>query len=215
MAAQIKFYASYNNVIYDLSGSGLGFYGAGGFGASVQVGQYQDNTYITDATGAINGPKSDNIKFVDPASGEVPVSDVRVLREIPNQLATLNIRFTNDTAVNTQNIFVRIFDRSNIDNPASGVTCKVAQVIHPWTTQTPAGSGDTHWSTLGGSGGTINGRTYDPPLALVNSPGSGGVAPSGVNTIDTTHDWYVLVSASPDSIGSKSAFALYTSLEYL
>lgn len=213
--AQLQFIAGYNNLIYDLAGSGLGFYGPGGFGTSVKVDEYPDNTYITDPTGTVNGPKSNNVKWVDTLSGQIAVGDIRVLRQIPNQLATLNIRFTHTQAVNVQNAVVRIFDRTNTNNPPVGVTCKVAELIHPWNTQTPAGSGDTSWSTLGGSGGLINGVTYDPPLTLVNSPGSGGNAPNGANTVSAQHDWYLAMSASPDSIGSKTAFGLYASAEYL
>lgn len=213
--AQINFYAGETTTVFDLAGSGLGFYGTGGFGASVQVGQYQDNTYITDSTGAINGPKADNIKWVASNSGELPVGDVRVLRDIPNERASLQIRFSHTTPVKTQNAVARIFDRNSIDAPASGVTSKVAELVHPWNTQSPAGSGNTVWSTLGGSGGVINGRTYDSPLTLTNSPGSGGWSPSGINTIDYFHDWYLAISASPDSIGSKSQFGLWVSLEYL
>lgn len=213
--AQINFLAGQNTTIFDLAGSGLGFYGAGGFGASVQVGQFQDNTYITDPTGAINGPKADNVKWVDQASGQIPVGDTRLLQQIPNQLATLNIRFSNANPVKTQNIQVRIFDRNNIDAPASGVTTKVAELVHPWITQTPNGSGSTQWYNLGGSGGVINGRTYDPPLQLTNSPGSGGWSPNGPATVDYQHDWALCISGSPDSIGSKTQYALYISLEYL
>ena len=215
MAAQLNFFAGEMNPIYELGGSGLGFYGPGGFGASVQVSQYQENTYITDATGAANGPKANNIKWVHPASGQLPVNDTRVLRDIPNQLATLNIQFRNDTPVKTQNCVVRIFDRNNIDAPASGVHCMVAELIHPWPTQAPAGSGDVTWSDLGGSGGLINGYTYDPPLQLVNSPGTSGTSVSGANTVSVQHDWYLAMSATPVSIGSKTQFGLYVSLEYL
>lgn len=215
--ALISFFAGAGeiNQIFDLAGSGLGFYGAGGFGASVQVGQFQDNTYITDPTGAIAGPKADNVKWVHSLSGMIPTNDIRVLREIPNQRASLNIRFTHTSAVKTQNIVVRIFDRNNIDAPASGVTTMVAELVHPWATQTPEGSGSVQWQHLGGSGGTIGGVTYDAPIQLLNSPGSGGNSPSGVNTVDIQHDWYLGVSASPDSIGSKSQYGLYISLEYL
>lgn len=215
--AQLSFYAGAGeiNQIFDLAGSGLGFYGAGGFGASVQVGQFQDNTYITDPTGAINGPKADNVKWVAPNSGMIPTNDVRLLTEIPNQRASLKLAFSHTSPVKTQNIFIRIFDRNNIDAPATGVTTMVAELVHPWATQTPTGSGDATWSNLGGSGGTIGGRTYDPPLQLINSPGSGGWSPSGVNTTDTLHEWYLAISASPDTIGSKTAYGLYASLEYL
>lgn len=213
--AQINFIAYYQNAINDLAGSGLGFYGSAGFGSSVNVGSYQDNTFVTDSTGALQGPKANNVKYVHPNSGDLGGGDVRVLQGITNQLATLNISFTNASAVKTQNISVRIFDRTNINNPASGVTTKVAEVVHPWSTATPLGSGGTTWSTLGGSGGTINGVTYDNPLTLLNSPGTSGLCPSGSNTTDTQHDWYILLSASPDSIGSKTSYGLYVSLEYL
>lgn len=213
--ATISFLAGEAFAIQDLGGSGLGFYGPGSFGASVRVGEYPDNTYITDATGSIQGPKVDNIKYVHANSGELPGNDIRVLREIPNYLATLNIRFTHGTPVKTQNVQLRIFDRVNVNNPPSGVTCKVAQLVHPWNNQSPAGSGDLTWKTLGGSGGVINARTYDAPLSLLPSPGSGGFSPSGSNTLDTQHDHYLAISASPDSNGSKTQFGLFVSMEYL
>jgi hypothetical protein len=213
--AQINFLSGFQFTINDLAGSGLGFYGAGGFGQSVQVGQYQDNTYITDSTGAINGPKVNNVKYVHANSGMIPTNDTRVLRDIPNYLSTLNIRFTHTSAVQTQQAKLIIFDRTNINNPASGVTTKVAQIVHPWNTQSPAGSGQTSWSSPGGSGGTFGARTYDPPVSLVSSPGTSGYSPSGAATYDTQHDWYVALSASPDSIGSKVQYGLYASLEYL
>lgn len=212
--ATLSFLAGLVNAIQDIGGSGLGFYGAGGFGTSVQPAQYQDNTYITDATGAVNGPKAQNVKYVHPLSGMIPTADTRLLREIPNQLATLNIRFNHATPVKTSNVKLRIFDRANIDAPATGVICKVAEVVHPWATQLPAGSGQTSWSTPGGSGGTINGFLYDAPVTLRSSPGISGWSPNGTNTTDTQHDWYALISASPDTIGSKAQFALYASLEY-
>jgi hypothetical protein len=214
----IDFYAGQGFSINDLAGSGLGFYGAGNFGTPVLVGSYNDNTYITDATGAVNGPKVNNVKYVHPASGQLSTGDIHALQDIPNYLASLNIRFTNDTPCQVTNAQVRIFDRASINSPASGVTCKVAQLIHPGTSMLPSGplgSGDVQWWTPGGSGGYIGGTTYDPPVALVSGPGSGGWSPSGAATVDTRHDWYVALSATPTSIGSKQQFGLYVSLEYL
>ena len=209
--ALISFLAGEGYAINDLSGSGLGFYGLGGYGTSVQVGQYQDNTYITNSTGtATDAIKVDNIKWMDAASGQIPGGEVRLLTAIPNYLATLNIRFTHTAPVKTQNAQLRIFDRANIDNPAVGVVTKVAVLVHPWDTASPAGSGSLTWATPGGSGSVINMSSF--PAAI--SPGSGGLSPSGSNTMDTTHDWYVALSAFPDSIGSK-LFALYFALEFL
>lgn len=215
--AAISFLAADQFTIYDMGGSGLGFYGPGNFGSSVQVGAFADNTYITDATGAVNGPKVNNVKYAHPNSGQLSGTDTRVLRDIPNYLASLNVRFTHTAACRVQNATLRIFDRSNIDLPAVGVTTKVAELIHPWTTSQPTGplgSGDTSWLSPGGSGGTFNGRTYDAPVSLADSPGSGGWSPSGSATSDVQHDWYLAISSSPDSIGSKVAYGLYVSAEY-
>jgi len=41
------------------------------------------------------------------------------------------------------------------------------------------------------------------------------IAQSGESCRATRHDWYVGLSASPDSIGSKTDFGLYFTLEYL
>lgn len=210
MAADIKFLAGSDFTIEDLSGSGLGFYSNDGFGGSVRVGEYQGRTFITNGAGTTQGPEVDNVKYLNAASGILGQAGTGIaLTAIPNYQATLNVRFTYDSAVNVQNAKARIYDRSNPNNAASGVTCKVAEIIHPTTTQTNNGSGDTTWYTPAGSSITV-------PLA--NSPGPSGLyAGNGSNSnyAATQHDWYLAISASPDSIGSKTQFGLYIELEYL
>lgn len=204
--AQISFFAGEGFNIANLSGSGLGFYGAAGFGASVAVGEYQDTTFITNSNGSIQGPQVDNVKYLNNGSGIVGSSSSGIaLTAIPNYQATLQIHFNHSTPVKTQNVQLRCYDRSNINNAPSGVTCKVAEVVHPGITQTNTGSGNTTWTTLAGSGTT---------LTLTASPGVSGLRPNGASTTATDHDWYLCISQSPDSIGSKLS-ALYVSLEYL
>lgn len=204
--AQIDFYAGENFSIDNLAGSGLGFYG-GGFGFSVNVGEYQDTTFITNGAGTSQGPQVDNIKWLNIGSGIVNGASSGIpLTSIPNYLATLNVRFTHSSAVKTQNVKLRIYDRTSINNPASGVTTKVADIIHPNTTQTNDGSGDTTWNTPTGSSVIMD---------LVASPGMSGLRPNGADTSADRHDWYEAISASPDSIGSKSLFGLYIELEYI
>ena len=63
--------------------------------------------------------------------------------------------------------------------------------------------------TVGGSGIVV-------PLA--QSPGpSGHYAGNGTGNTGqyTQHDWYLAITASPDSIGSKTQYGLYVELEYL
>lgn len=214
MAAAINFYVNPATSEFNLEtgGSGLGFYGDSGFGASVIVGEWQGRTYITDGNGVIQGSEGQNVKYLNSASGILGQASSGIgLTAIPNYQSTLNIRFTYDSAVQVQNAAVRIYDRSNINNPASGVTTKVAEIIHPSTVQGPTGSGDNFWLTPGGSGSTVG---------LSPSPGlSGWWAGDGSGVVstrtDTTHDWYLAISASPDSIGSKTQYGLYASMEYL
>lgn len=205
--ATITFYADTFGVT-NLAGSGLGFYGAS-FGQSVNVGEYQTTTYITNAAGTSQGPQVNNNKYLNSMSGYLNgQTSGTLLTSWPNYLATLRINFSHSTSVQVQNAKFRIYDRTSIDNPASGVTTKVAQLIHPDIIQNNNGSGSTTWSTLEGSAVT---------LTLATSPGYSGIyAGNGSNSTrpDTSHDWYLSCSSSPDSIGSK-LYAGYVSLEYL
>lgn len=210
MAPQLNFIAGGGSFpINYLSGSGLGFYGSATFGASVAVGNYQQRTFITDATGSIKGPEVNNVQYLNPGSGILGQAGSGIgLQSIPNWQATLHVQFTNDAPVRTQNAFAMIFDRTNTENPASGVTTKIAEMIHPNPVQGPGGSGDsTWWSFNYATGGLM--------MPLTDSPGLSGLSPNGLSTSDSTHDWYISISASPDSIGSKNLYGLYVSVEYL
>lgn len=215
--ATVTFYGGEGTNVVAIAGSGMGFYGSGGFGASVLIGSFQDNTYITDSNGVIQGAKCDNVKYLAPGSGGIAGGEVRALRDIPNYLNTLNIRFEHTTAVKTQNATLRTYDRTSIDNPPSGCQIYVFESVHPWDESQPTGplgSGSTSWKNPGGSGGLIGGVTYDPPLALAASPGTSGLSPSGANTVDVRHDWYVGLTASPDTLSAHLA-GVYFSVEYL
>lgn len=210
MPAVISFLAGESFTIQDLAGSGLGFFGDAGWGASVRVGEWQGRTYITNGAGTTQGPEVDNVKYANAGSGIIGQTGSGIaLTAIPNHQATLNIRFNYDTAVQVQNAKLRIYDRNDPDKPASGVTTKVAELIHPATTQTNNGSGDTTWQTPGGSGSV---------LTLAPSPGVSGLYAGNGNDggwRDTQHDWYVVMSASPDAIGAKTNYGAYVSLEFL
>lgn len=202
--ATISFFAD-TEAVQNLNGSGLGFFGSS-FGNSVAVGAYQTTTYITDGNGTIEGPQVNNIQWKHPGSGAVNGGASDDLQHIPNRLATLNIRFTHGSAVRTQNVKFRVFDRSSINNDPSGVTCAVAELIHPTVSAGPGGSGDSLWEFPTGS---------SVIMSLVASPGMSGLRPNGPSTSADRHDWYLAISASPDSIGSKTQFAGYVELEYL
>lgn len=212
MPATIAFYAGTSDPINNLAGSGLGFYGTAGFGVSVPVGEYQGRTYITNSPGTAQGPEASNIKWYSSESGVIGQSGSPInILNIPNYQATVNMRFTYDSAVQVQNTRIKIYDRVSSSNSASGVTQQAAEVIHPNTSQVGTGSGDTAWTTFTSNG---SGLQY---MSLANSPGISGLyAGNGTASAraDSRHDWYILLSASPDSIGSK-LYGLYATTEYL
>ena len=190
----------------NLGGSGIGWYNDGGFGTSVAVGSFNGRTFITDSTGTSEGPEINNCKYLN-TSGVVvgqSGSGIHILR-LPNYLSTMNVRFEHGSAVQVQNVLAYASDRANKNNNPSGITIWGAEIIHPDTVQTFSGSGDTNWINMKGSGTT---------LGLVSGPGISGLSPNGPTTSDVRHDWFVGLSGSPGTVGSKEAM-ITVELEYL
>jgi hypothetical protein len=212
--ADINFFINTAGFNYDLSlsGSGLGFFGSSGYGASVPVGEYQGSTFVTDGAGSVQGAQGQNVKYLNPGSGILGAASSGIgLTAIPNYQSSINVRFTHSVAVKAQNAEMRVYDRYSINNAASGVTTKVAEIINTEEVQGPTGSGDSQWITPQGSGVVVN---------FADSPGVSGLyAGDGVTVVstrtDTQHDWFAAISASPDSIGNKEKYGLYFSLEYI
>jgi hypothetical protein len=284
----------------NLGGSGIGFYGTT-FGASVQVGQYQGRSYITNSNGTVNGGNAKNTKYNHPASGipEDVASGIPLVR-INGSERLLDINFDHSVPVSVQNVQLRIYDRANINYPASGVNTKVAEIVNfnglahaTWlgapgaaNTLTAYGSGDQFWwgspwpaanttqgfytnsvgvkfyngrssdakvngdvrltavgadETVGGtgiivplldspgSGQRFLHRTYDSafqpkwkqyynssaPLTVPNIGAAATTRTFGGTGIDTRHTWRVLLSGTPNTVGSKTNYAMHVSLEYL
>src|SRR5690348_4966687 len=83
-------------------GSGLGFFGSS-FGGSINVGSYNQTTYITDGNGVNQGPQGNNAQFTNGTSGIIGTNTVATgVTYFPNYQSTLNIQFTNATAVKAQ-----------------------------------------------------------------------------------------------------------------
>lgn len=234
--AEIKFYANIEGIaaigdpslINHGAASGLGFYGAG-FGVSVPVGQYQDSTFITNSAGTAEGSKLNNTKYAS-VSGVSHNGGAEIDNEtMPNYYAPLNIRFTHTEDVRVQNCKLRIFDRSDISRQASGVTTKVYEVRHP----DPSPTAGVALSAEARGEGTHDWKEYDPADSMFDTTFSNSPGVSGTNSVvsdagnpyvltangaaheASRHDWYVALSASPDTIGSKTDFGLYFTCEYL
>ena len=239
--AEINFYA--NNVtatsssgdagyiqINHTAGSGLGFYG-GGYGISVSVSTFQDTTFTTNSDGtATDYIQLHNTKYDAGNSGVLADGNsIANLNNVPNYLAPLNIRFTHSSAVKVQNCKLRIFDRNDIAKHASGVSTMVYEIRHPSALQSVTnlnfrGRTDNTWVEF-------DAEDSDNPadMTFTSSPGMSGLNTDSTDTdtakgYSTTtgsahtsarHDWYAALSASPHSIGSKTQYGLYFTVEYL
>lgn len=193
--------------IANLSGSGLNFWSQAGFGNSVPVGVYQKATTVGNGNGTVNGPITNNVEYINPASGVVnnASSGIPILN-IPNYLCPFIAELQSDTPVRLQNTRAYIYDRTAINNPPSGLICKLAQVVHPNITITTVGSGHATWQTPAGS-------SY--MSMMVDSPGRSGLCPNGPSTIDTFHTFNFIISESPSTTGSKTQNAFYIETEYV
>ena len=239
--AEINFYA--NNVtatsssgdagyiqINHTAGSGLGFYG-GGYGISVPVSTFQDTTFTTNSDGtATDYIQLHNTKYDAGNSGVLADGNsIANLNNVPNYVAPLNIRFTHSSAVKVQNCKLRIFDRNDIAKHASGVSTMVYEIRHPSALQSVTnlnfrGRTDNTWVEF-------DAEDSDNPadMTFTSSPGMSGLNTDSTDTdtakgYSTTtgsahtsarHDWYAALSASPHSIGSKTQYGLYFTVEYL
>ena len=227
-------------LIEHTGGSGLGFFG-GGFGISVPVGQRQDTTFVTNGDGTAQGARVQNTKYMTDATTSFNGGTAQNNETLPNRYAPLNVRFTHTEAVRVQNCKLRIFNRSNIDTGAVGVDTYVYEVRHPFPTEVD----NTVYSTSSRGVADHNYVTFEAGVAptdmnFVSSPGASGLntvnndavvttypdgtgvggqrvwlSNSGSLLRDVRHDWYVALSAEPDSIGSKTEYGLYFTLEYL
>ena len=165
--AQIRFQLLHNAngtaTIDDLSGSGLAFYGSAA-GSSVQIGAYQGMTRVASADGSSYQDETNNLKYVANTfpsgqcviAGQYGTAQAIGLSGVKTFQGTLGVEFGHTSAVKVQNAQLRIYDRANINSPASGVNTKVAEIINHnggtyatqgtlGSTSNVVGSGDILW----------------------------------------------------------------------
>jgi hypothetical protein len=174
----------------------VGFFGSGGFGQSVPVGEYAGTVYTTNSSASIQGPQLTNTKYVNSSSGLLGGATLLNLRSIPNSQSTFEIRIASDVAIQIQNARLYVTERTSTTGMPAGMTIQTAEVDHTGGSQDNTGLGNTTWAAIGGSG------FY---LALGNSPGPSGMT-SGSNVL---HSYYIVMSTSPNSVGSKTATARF------
>ncbi len=203
--SEIDMYIAETDIKID-TGEALGFFGPAGFGDPLSLGEFNGRTFATTPNGATEYEECDNCRRI--SSSEVVIGQtgdgINILN-LPNYLATVNIRFTHPQAVLVQNARLIAFDGTDVSNAPTGLSVYGAEIIHTSRLQTASGTGDTSWTLMQGSGSQVN---------LVDSPATSGLSPTGPASLSVRHDWYVALSVTP-TIPSDKQFSLRTDLEYV
>jgi hypothetical protein len=165
------------------------FAGATGFDSKVTVGEYNDTTHVKSSVGAndSSGNTPNNNKFISQSGGTGGDSqaDWGDGTEDLDQITDAECALKiNFSDASSVSTEDAIFYAYNGTTPATAPT---------GVTFVAAEGGDANWTGAEGSGSA---------LALDDQGAS------------TSHDFYIAISASPDSVGLKDAFALRIELTY-
>jgi hypothetical protein len=210
--ATLQLYAGEDTLVS--ASSGLGFFGDNGFGAAVAISSYNGRTFVTNTTGTVEGFECNNNKY-NGISGVIHGQSGSgiMLQELPNELATVNMRFTHGSAIYCQNAKLWIFDGSfngtiaRKERPAENLTFYAAEIRHRSRLQSETSIySDSTWTDV-----SVSGSNY---IGLVNSPGKHGIRTGGFEELSTQHDWYAALSCTPTQLGDKQ-FGMTFECEYL
>lgn len=167
----------------------LQFAGSGGFDSKITVGAYNDSTHVESSVGAndSSGNTPRNNKFISQSGGTGGDSQ----GDWGDGTEDIDAILTTECAL-----------KINFSHGSAVVTESAIFYAYDGsvTTNGPTGvtfvaaeQGDTNWTGAEGSGSA---------LTLTDQ------------SSNTSHDFFILVSGSPDSVGEKTAFSLRIELTY-
>ena len=180
----------------DVSTDTIVFSGTGGLDQPVTVGAWQDETHMGTGDPGTDGCGTNhcqNVKWIsstqfDSGGGTETLNDTNLIQTE----CTLRIRFTDGSSVAITNARFYAYDGSTTTTEATGVDCMAFE----------QGVTATTWTEINNTTGPVGGDNVGERLDL----GDSGAA--------TDHTYYIAVSASPESVGAKTAFDFGIALTY-
>lgn len=171
----------------------IGFYGAA-YGDRVAVDSYQSSTHISGAGGdACTTNHNRNVKYIaggqfDSGSGTETLNDTNLIATE----CTVRVYLSGGAqSIAVQNGRIGIYDGTTITTFATDIQVYAFEQGVSATTWTSINNGST-------TGGDNPGQRLD----------------LGDKTASTDHYWYVAISCSPLSVGEKTNFGIFSTLEY-
>jgi hypothetical protein len=190
-------------VTISATGNRIGFNGAT-FGSSIGVGEFQDSTHVTDDTMSTDFCPSasghlNNCKYVSPTEINLNSAGTATLTGTvtTGTQCTIKIWFEEDTSdTSVSNVRFYAYDGTTPTSDPTGVSTTSFE----WTpsginTDSINGSGDA-WDAANGTNNSAN------KLIMDSQPTSSG------------HEFWLGLSASPDSTGLKTSFVYRVELDY-
>ena len=177
----------------DLGANTIVFSGAS-FGDNITVDAYQDSTNAGNGDPGTDQGAMNNNKYLTGSTisingaGSVALNDTNLTAND----CTLKVNFSHGSAVAITSARFYSYDGTTVTNEAVGVAAYAFE----------RGVSATAWTQINSDSGNIGGDNSGERLSLADQ-GSG-----------TSHDYYVAVSASPESFGAKTSFDLGLALTY-
>lgn len=164
-------------------------FAAGTFDSNITVGSYNDSTHVESNVGAddSSGNTPNNNKFISQSGGTGGDSQA-------------------DWGDGTEDID-QILDAEcalKINFSHGSAVAVTSHIFYAYDGSTPA-NGPTGVTFKAAEQGDAN---------FTDAEGSGSPLTIGDSASATSHDFYILISASPDSVGEKTAFKLRDELTY-
>jgi hypothetical protein len=159
------------------------------FDSAITVGSYNDTTHVESSVGAddSSGNTPNNVKFISATGGTSGDSQA----DWGDGTEDLDAMTTAEATLK-----ITFADEASVTT----TSCIFYAYDGSTTTAVPTGvtfyaaeQGDANWT---------------------NAEGSGAALTIADDTASTSHDYYIAVSASPESVGEKTAFALRIELTY-
>lgn len=161
----------------------------GTFDGPVTVGEYNDSTHVKSSGGADDSSANtpNNVKFISATGGTGGDSQA----DWGDGTEDLDQMLTSEATL-----------KINFSHGSSVTTSSAIFYAYDGTTTTAVPTGVTFYAAEQGDANWTNAEGSAAALSLND------------NTTATSHDFYVAVSASPESVGLKSAFKLRIELTY-
>jgi len=159
----------------------LGFYGEDGFGASIPLDSYQENTILTNENGTVNSGEFPNTKFISSSNVDWGEGS-KALTLISSGSCTLHIKVISDIPVRLQAVRLIAYSGSAVIPSAGSADMNIMGFEY----------GNSSWTVMDGS---------DNPLILTAHTGSATYI----------HNYHVGIAASPVVRGTRvhTKLALY------